>query len=315
MVTKVGYDGKELMYYHFCVPNEGFDFGLRALGNDDDVRLLASYVGLNKVIRVFIEHGKTNLLTYFMSPSGRRRVTIEQLEDEAPPIQAPAIEAPPIEAPVQNADELGLSLALYVTETPELGRKSGWKQQKGGPSCSKKLNMDDVAGVDTHVVGDSEQVTGVTDDCDRVNLNELPVNIDEDGYRVNLEEEPFQFNELPNNIDEEYVRNFDILDGFTVGSPMPVTENINQDQQQQEVAESESDSEYEGDNKNGSDDSEAMSDSEYFFDEENIIEDVEVDMEDFNSNIDTEAEFVGGLKPRRGVETNAVSDEGEGLEV
>nr|KAJ0216937.1 hypothetical protein LSAT_V11C300106760 [Lactuca sativa] len=27
-----GYNGTEIMYYHFRLPNEGFDFGLRALG-------------------------------------------------------------------------------------------------------------------------------------------------------------------------------------------------------------------------------------------------------------------------------------------
>nr|KAJ0226076.1 hypothetical protein LSAT_V11C100024470 [Lactuca sativa] len=41
MMRELGYDGTEIMYYHFRLPNEGFDFGLRALSNDDDVRNLS----------------------------------------------------------------------------------------------------------------------------------------------------------------------------------------------------------------------------------------------------------------------------------
>nr|KAJ0227642.1 hypothetical protein LSAT_V11C100044910 [Lactuca sativa] len=31
MMRELGYDGTEIMYYHFRLPNEGFNFGLRAL--------------------------------------------------------------------------------------------------------------------------------------------------------------------------------------------------------------------------------------------------------------------------------------------
>ncbi|KAL4575660.1 hypothetical protein LXL04_022511 [Taraxacum kok-saghyz] len=109
----------------------------------------------------------------------------------------------------------------------------------------------------------------------------------DDVYRVFLQEEALHANDIPGNIniDEEFVRNFDILDGFGVEESIPMNENRSQ--------EPKSDSDYEGDHE----------DSNFFIDEDNIIEDVEVDMEDFYMNIDT------------GAETNELSNEAEDIEV
>ncbi|CAI9262010.1 unnamed protein product [Lactuca saligna] len=54
-------------------------------------------------------------------------------------------------------------------------------------------------------------------------------------------------------------------------------------------------------------------DSDFMIDEDNIIEDVDVDMEDFNLNIDTEAEFNGCQS--LGGQRNEDSDEEDDLEV
>ena len=64
----LGYSVPPVIYYHFRLPKGDMHFGLRALGNDDDVRNLAQYVKEHKVIRVYTEHGFTKLLTYFMAP-------------------------------------------------------------------------------------------------------------------------------------------------------------------------------------------------------------------------------------------------------
>ncbi|KAL4592504.1 hypothetical protein LXL04_005502 [Taraxacum kok-saghyz] len=106
-------------------------------------------------------------------------------------------------------------------------------------------------------------------------------------YRVFLQDEALHANDIPGNIniDEEFVRNFDTLDGFGVEESILMNEIRSQ--------EPKSDSDYEGDHE----------DSDFFIDEDNIIEDVEVDMEDFYMNIDT------------GAETNELSSEAEDLEV
>ncbi|KAK1423947.1 hypothetical protein QVD17_19258 [Tagetes erecta] len=72
-------DNEIPIYYHYLVPNEGLDFGLRALGNDADVIRFSKYVGECKLFNVYTEHGKTNLHTYFCSPS---KVRLEVLDDD-----------------------------------------------------------------------------------------------------------------------------------------------------------------------------------------------------------------------------------------
>ncbi|XP_052622315.1 uncharacterized protein LOC111885906 [Lactuca sativa] len=74
-------DESPVIYYHFRIPNGDFQFGLRALGNDQDVINLSKYIAHNKLIEVYTEHGKTNLLTYFMSPNAKGKVVIEELPE------------------------------------------------------------------------------------------------------------------------------------------------------------------------------------------------------------------------------------------
>ncbi|KAJ9542226.1 hypothetical protein OSB04_028732 [Centaurea solstitialis] len=81
MVKELGYPGTYMMYYHFLIPNSDLDFGLHAFACDQDVIELLKYVPKHHVINVYVEHGKTNLKTYFMSPSPKK-VIIEELPDD-----------------------------------------------------------------------------------------------------------------------------------------------------------------------------------------------------------------------------------------
>ena len=142
IMLDLGYVVLSVIYYHFRLPNEGLDFGLRALGNDDDVRNLSKYVSENKMIKVYTEHGETTLVTYFMSPNGPRRVIIEEIEDEEPPQPvSPTLGLHLVESEVCKG-KVGLTLASYGSFTPKLSRGRGWKPIQGSLSCSKKLCLD-----------------------------------------------------------------------------------------------------------------------------------------------------------------------------
>ncbi|KAK9056764.1 hypothetical protein SSX86_024127 [Deinandra increscens subsp. villosa] len=61
MINEMGYSSKYVMYYHFLIPGQNLDVGLRALGHDLDVVNLLQYVKTNKLIEVYTEHGSTQL--------------------------------------------------------------------------------------------------------------------------------------------------------------------------------------------------------------------------------------------------------------
>ncbi|GKD61687.1 hypothetical protein Tco_1299196 [Tanacetum coccineum] len=58
MVVKLGYGVAGLMYYHFLRPRLSLDYGLHLLTVDADVLELATYIKDNKIILVYVEHGK-----------------------------------------------------------------------------------------------------------------------------------------------------------------------------------------------------------------------------------------------------------------
>ncbi|CAI9265013.1 unnamed protein product [Lactuca saligna] len=338
MMRELGYDGTEIMYYHFRLPNEGFDFGLRALGNDDDVRNLSRYVTHNnKMIKVYTEHGQTNLLTYFMSPTGPRRVIIEDMEKQDSIRPSSPVVAHEVVTPIQidvGEGDLGLALTLYKSATPEFSRSKGWKHSKGASSCSRMLKLDWEGAEKTMASGEVDKGKGVEGFVDEfvvvdaekelnkeIDVNEeLDVNksngegvegFADEGYRVVMDNDPQGVNEFSTNIniDDELMTNFQPFEGFEDQDSIPFNgfegqDNIpfNDEWRQEEP----DDIEFE--NQNSEDE-----DSDFMIDEDNIIEDVDVDMEDFNLNIDTEAEFNGCQ--RMGGQRNEDSDEEDDLEV
>ena len=82
MVVLLGYDKKDIMFYHYKIPNNNLDYGLQALASDLDVLGMTKYIGKCKRFEVYVEHGFTSLETYFKSP---QKVMIEQLPDEVNP--------------------------------------------------------------------------------------------------------------------------------------------------------------------------------------------------------------------------------------
>ena len=81
IVTMLKYDPRDIMFYHFKIPNNSLDWGLRALAGDDDVNNLGQYVKDNKVIDVFIEHGETTVESYYMPKFNQPAQIVELTEN------------------------------------------------------------------------------------------------------------------------------------------------------------------------------------------------------------------------------------------
>ncbi|XP_052620589.1 uncharacterized protein LOC111905418 isoform X4 [Lactuca sativa] len=183
----------------------GFDFGLRALGNDDDVRNLS-------------------------------RVIIEDMEKQDSIRPSSPVVAHEVVTPIQidvGEGDLGLALTLYKSATPEFSRSKGWKHSKGASSCSTKLNLDWEGAEKTMASGEVDKGKGVEGFVDEfvvvdaekelnkeIDVNEeLDVNksngegvegFADEGYRVVMDNDPQGVNEFSTNIniDDELMTNF-----------------------------------------------------------------------------------------------------------
>nr|KAJ0193317.1 hypothetical protein LSAT_V11C800438100 [Lactuca sativa] len=128
-------DESLLIYYHFRIPNGDFQFGLRALGNYQDVINLSKYISHNKLIEVYIDQGKKNLLTYFMSPNAKGKGQVH-------------VESPSKNMNHGNDEPIGefTSLILFGSKndsfSPEYTRGRVGNSKRGEGSCSKRLNLD-----------------------------------------------------------------------------------------------------------------------------------------------------------------------------
>ena len=55
MIREIGYFVDDTMYYHYRIPNLDLDFGLKALGNDQDVIFMTQFVPQNRVINMVLQ--------------------------------------------------------------------------------------------------------------------------------------------------------------------------------------------------------------------------------------------------------------------
>lgn len=343
IMAELGYTVPPVIYYHFRLPNGDFDFGLRALGNDDDVRNLGRYVRDNKLIRVYTEHGETKLLTYFMSPEGAKRVTIEEITDE---------ETQKVHS---MQPDTALTLYSFGSTTPEFSRVRGWKPTTGTSSCSKRLCLDwldqptiDEGGVKPHEEHMDEGGTechqevrldnmdeGGSEDHEILNLDQMEEGgtnaqknsgleqMDEGGTKDHQQTPP----EHMNNVMEDFL-NAELMKGIEGFDPF--VENMEDflDEENFNVEDMCVDNEAEGGEKvqdfldeetvnledmcfdNEAEDGENLED---FFDEENMVSDVHVDMDDFDITIETDEHV---LVRDNTMTTNVdVEDEAEDIEV
>nr|KAJ0193962.1 hypothetical protein LSAT_V11C800453920 [Lactuca sativa] len=79
IILELGYvENGTPQYYYFSRPLYDLDFGLFALGGDQDIHHFGSYVSKNKLIEVHIEHGNSSFLTYEM-PTNHSKVRIQEI--------------------------------------------------------------------------------------------------------------------------------------------------------------------------------------------------------------------------------------------
>ncbi|KAJ0481099.1 hypothetical protein HanIR_Chr13g0638911 [Helianthus annuus] len=79
IVDKFGLPSDIERYYHFLVPGENLDFGLRALGSDADVLDFIKVIPQSRVMNVYCEYAITTVYTYFCSPTKFR---VQEITDE-----------------------------------------------------------------------------------------------------------------------------------------------------------------------------------------------------------------------------------------
>nr|KAJ0197500.1 hypothetical protein LSAT_V11C700347660 [Lactuca sativa] len=216
-----------VIYYNFLVPGGDFHFGLRPLGNDEDIVNFAQYVSEHKVMKVYTEHGETRLLTYFLNPKPVQKVTFVWLDEDIPEEVQHTNEAPEEvqhigEAPEEKADEAPLIPTLNV-DVQEISTL---------PRCTSLLLVD---------------VVPTPPNQTEIHGNEL-----------------LQVVSLSPKYNRRKVTRKDC-------SKILYMDGIEGSQRDQE---------------------DISKDNDYWVDEDNVIDDVEVDMRDFNISIDTKAEFL-----------------------
>nr|KAJ0185448.1 hypothetical protein LSAT_V11C900489180 [Lactuca sativa] len=272
----LGYSVPLVIYYHFRVPKGDMHFGLRALGNDEDVLNLAQYVKEHKLIRVYTEHGITNLLTYFMDLKPIRKVIIEQLEEtdehQTPPINNQPSGMPQTCIPPVIANEAPLALSI----SPKYTKKREFIKDKPLSSCIKKLVMDDV-GVD--------MIGGNKDDA----ANEFDHGFNEFDEACNDINRDFnEFHEACNDIDHGFNEFDEAANDFDIGLYQQILQS-NEQNVDDEVHEGEENAV----NKEVTEDNKETDEENH---DRNEINDENVEMRDFavddgsEDNIETDEE-------------------------
>lgn len=133
------------------------------MGNKEDVCNFAQFVN-DKIRHVYIEHGITNLFTYFMSLDGPRKIIIEDISearDMNEPSLSNTVQMPERETYhvliVENGEvDLGDVNSKSIIVSPEYNRKRVWKHDKSISSCSRKLNID-IHIIDDRVINDMDK--------------------------------------------------------------------------------------------------------------------------------------------------------------
>nr|KAJ0217714.1 hypothetical protein LSAT_V11C300139290 [Lactuca sativa] len=294
-------DESTVIYYHFRIPNGDFQFGLRALGNDQDVINLSKFIRNSKLIEVYTEHGKTNMLTYFMSPNAKGKVVIEELpenDDQGAEVEAEVH----VESPLRNMNHVNdepigeyMYLILFRSKSDAFslecrrGRVGNSNRCEG--SCSKRLNLEDIDDLKEKEntdegVKEVQEASTIVEGCykaftsNNANVEDEMIGVHDNDHIEGC------YNTPPINDDEQYNELFDNLMENFLGSSEDAKECEGDDESEESDEDYEND---EGDVEDGKH-SENKDQVDNIMDEENNIQDVDVDMADFCLNVESDVE-------------------------
>nr|GEZ77750.1 zinc finger, SWIM-type [Tanacetum cinerariifolium] len=180
-VYDLGYDPKQLMFYHFKLPNKSLDYGLRPLSGDEDVVSLINIVGTFNVVEVFIEYWLTRVDHRYLSPF-KPNVEIKELDDDVE----------------LNAYVVGSSKRLVLVNVNEeqLVNVNDYTVDD-----SYEFNTDDNLNLDDYTVYVDENMNVNVDENVNVHENEY-VNADEN-ENVNADDEQNSDEENKHNSSED----------------------------------------------------------------------------------------------------------------
>nr|KAJ0206112.1 hypothetical protein LSAT_V11C500264430 [Lactuca sativa] len=253
-----------LIYYHFLMHGGDFHFGLKPLGNDDDLRTFAQYVRDHKIMRVYTEHGKTKLHTYFMNPKPVTKVTIVQMDEiddnENPTVEVQDLPVPFTSSPVEVQP---LHVEVHDRQKELIANDFIQAATKFDIGLYQKI-LQSNADVGQHVQVEVEE--HVEDEV-------------EEQAQVEVEENAKDKVELEHGHEDAME---DHLDNYM---ETEIEGNIENEHDNRSISDR-----GEGSHYDEEDDSEDSEDNDWV-DEENIIPEVEVDMRDFHMTVDTEAYF------------------------
>uniref|UniRef100_A0A251UHI7 Putative transposase, MuDR, plant n=1 Tax=Helianthus annuus TaxID=4232 RepID=A0A251UHI7_HELAN len=146
MMVKIGYPLDEKIYYHFMIPDQDLDYGLRAVGNDSDVSNMLQYVQKFKVIDLYTEHWMTTLDNHFQSPC---KVVIQELNDEQGP-----------------ANQVRRTLAIQWYKNDDKGSSEGGASSKGGDGAKGSAGSEGGEGVEDSATSEDSDGSEGSDDSD-----------------------------------------------------------------------------------------------------------------------------------------------------
>ncbi|CAI9278342.1 unnamed protein product [Lactuca saligna] len=269
-----------VIYYHFLVPGGDFHFGLKPLGNDDDLRTFAQYVCDHKIMRVYTEHGETKLLTYFMNPKPVKKVTIVQMDEidenddnENHTAEVQEFPSPPRSSPVE-VEVQPLHVEVHDRQKELIANDFMEAATEFDIGLYQKM-LQSNADVHEHVQVEVEE--HVQDEVEEHAQVEVEKNVQDEveldhGHEAAMEDnlDNYMDNYIDNNMDDYMETEME----HDNGSKSDGEDGSISDRGEGSHCDEENDSE----------------DSDWV-DEENIIPEVEVDMRDFHMSIDTEAEF------------------------
>ncbi|GJU35581.1 mutator type transposase [Tanacetum coccineum] len=283
MLEDLGQDGHRVMFYHFLKPGCDLDNGLEPIACDRDVVVLGNYVtqGL-KLVEVFVEHEKTNPDIY--TPPKAKRIVIEELDAE--PIISKAGITP-----------VARKIVLDVTNNQTCGKEKG---KSSGKDLEGQSSGKDLEGQSSAVGNDGSYEESQDPNFDP--FADLDLILPTIGDWEGNTSEHVDLGDETNNVETEC-----------------------NDDERHRVEETQGDDDRHGEEQTGGDheihdeeeregdDESDSQDSDYIVDSDNNVDDIDVDMADFEYNIDEDVEF-GGCRDREEV-ANVEEEDAEELEV